>query len=355
MPAAGAEDNAMTLDERIEQRINEGLPGAWYVVAKSADLQPGAPVAVKRLGRNLVLWRDADGKACCIEDYCPHRGAPLSRGLVIDGQLSCRYHGVTLDATGTIVRVPAMPECPLEGRKALDAYTTMEVADAIFAWFPSADQIEPQPYDVPFELTDGAYAHFLCTATWECNYRYALENLADPMHGIYLHVDSFTLAYGSKQDVMKLERSDDGFTVARAGQQGENFDWAEAHVDCALPYFRIDIPYPPAAGPGGPMRIIALLTPVDETNCQIFFWRCRKVSGLEREVWRFMYRAVFEPRHWHVLEQDRDMLRALPDDARKREMLYQHDVGVGAIRRILGRRAREQVEAEMRNEMRIAN
>ena len=40
------------------------------------------------------------------------------------------------------------------------------------------------------------------------------------------------------------------------------------------------------------------------------------------------------------------MLSAMPDDARMREMLYQHDVGVGALRQILTRAAREQIEAE---------
>jgi hypothetical protein len=27
-----------------------------------------------------------------------------------------------------------------------------------------------------------------------------------------------------------------------------------------------------------------------------------------RDTWRFLYRTKLEPRHWHVLEQDREML-----------------------------------------------
>ena len=38
---------------------------------------------MKALGRNLVLWRDAAGALNCLEDYCPHRGARLSRGEVL--------------------------------------------------------------------------------------------------------------------------------------------------------------------------------------------------------------------------------------------------------------------------------
>ena len=44
----------MDINQRIEQRINQGLLGQWYVVAKSAELQPGRPLGVTRLGRNLV-------------------------------------------------------------------------------------------------------------------------------------------------------------------------------------------------------------------------------------------------------------------------------------------------------------
>lgn len=337
----------MDINARIEQRVNQGLLGQWYVVAKSVDLKPGSPLPVQRLGRKLVLWRDAAGKAHCVEDYCPHRGAPLSRGLVIDGQLSCRYHGVVVDGTGRIARVPAMPECPLEGRKAVEAYTVKEAADGVFIYMPSAANPEPHGFELPHEIAGDEYAKFLCTATWQSNYRYAFDNLADPMHGCYLHAGTFTLDYGSKQDVMKAEKLDDGVFISRVGQQGTNFDYVHSHIDRAVPYFRVDIPYPMAAGPGGLLRILTFVTPIDERNCQIFFWRCRNVQGLDREVWRFMFRAVFEPRHWQVLEQDREMLAAMPDDARRREMLYQHDVGVGAVRRLLAKRAREQVEAEM--------
>ena len=94
------------------------------------------------------------------------------------------------------------------------------------------------------------------------------------------------------------------------------------------------------------MRILTFLTPVDENTCRIFFYRTRKITGLTREIWRFLYRARFEPRHWRVLEQDREMLSAMPADARRREMLYQHDIGVSRLRKTLVSRAKAQIEAE---------
>jgi hypothetical protein len=95
------------------------------------------------------------------------------------------------------------------------------------------------------------------------------------------------------------------------------------------------------------MRIVGYVLPVTATTCKVFFWRMRKVEGLARESWRFLYRAKLEANHWAVLEQDRVMLEGMPDDARKREMLYQHDLGISRIRQILTRAAKQQIEAEV--------
>lgn len=334
----------------IEERVNSGLLGQWYPVAKSVEIKSNVPLGVKVLGMKLVLWRGAEGKINCIEDFCPHRGAPLSYGEIHEGNIGCRYHGVIVNGEGTVVRVPAMPECALEGRKALKDFEVQEVYDAVFVYIPSVSQPKAPPLALPPEFTDPAWAGFLCTAMWESNYRYALDNLADPMHGCYLHSESFTLAYGSKQDLMRLDKTDNGFHITRVGQVGDNFDWSEFVVDDSSMYCFLDIPYPPAAGPGGNMRIIGYCTPLDDTSCKVFFWRMRKVEGLERESWRFIFRAALEERHWNVLEQDRVMLEGMPDDARKREMLYQHDLGVSRVRQILTRAAKQQIEAELAQE-----
>ena len=94
------------------------------------------------------------------------------------------------------------------------------------------------------------------------------------------------------------------------------------------------------------MRIVGYVLPMGPRQCKVFFWRMRKVQGFERDSWRFLYRARLEANHWNVLEQDRVMLEGMPDDARRREMLYQHDIGLAHLRRALNRAARAQIEAE---------
>ena len=336
-------NNRLTL---IEERVNQGLPARWYPVCKTVEVRSHRPYAAKVLGQKLVLWRDADGNIQCINDHCPHRGAPLSLGEVHEGKIGCRYHGIIMTGEGIIERVPAMPECAYEGRKTNDAFVTKEINDAVFVFMPSEFQKEPVEFVVPEEFEDPDWTGFLCTAHWKANYRLALDNLADPMHGCYLHAQSFTLAYGAKQDLVKLNEHDLGFRVSRVSQVGDNFDWVEMRVNSAGISCQLDIPYPPAAGPGGNMRIVGFVCPLDENNCKVFFWRMRKVQGLEREAWRFMYRANLEARHWHVLEQDRIMLEQMTSDAGKRDMLYQHDLGVSKMRQLLNQAAAEQIKAE---------
>lgn len=340
--------------EQIEYRLETGLLGQWYVVGKSVQVQLGKPYGVKALGRHLVLWRDVAGKLQCVEDYCPHRGARLSRGEIHDGLIACRYHGVTLDGTGTVLRVPAMPGCALEGRKAVDAYEVLEANDAVFVFFPSAEKPKAPPLALPEEFSDSSWASFLCMGKWDCSYLFVYDNFADPMHACYLHADSFTLAFGAKQDVMKLEERPDGFYIAKVAQQDVNLDWTHMVMDGDQVYCRLDIPYPAAMGPGGPFRIIGYATPIDENSCMTFFWRFRQVQQTARESWRFLYRATQEFRHWFVLEQDREMLSHIPPDAHKREMLYQHDVGVSRMRRTMMRRAKAQIEAEETRNTRAA-
>ena len=89
--------------DQVEERLTTGILGQWYAVAKSVQVKRDKPQAVMALGRHLVLWRDTAGKLHCLEDYCPHRGARLSRGEVNADNISCRYHGVTLDGSGTVI------------------------------------------------------------------------------------------------------------------------------------------------------------------------------------------------------------------------------------------------------------
>jgi phenylpropionate dioxygenase-like ring-hydroxylating dioxygenase large terminal subunit len=210
------------------------------------------------------------------------------------------------------------------------------------AGVPTGFRLADYDFEYPEELVADAWSHMLCTAHWNCNYRFAIDNVMDPMHGAYLHAVSHSMAEGDKSAEMKLRLTETGLVFEKTSQRDVNFDWVE-FGDTGCLWLRLAIPYQKKFGPGGPFGIIGFATPVDERHCRVFFWRTRKVAGWQRGVWRFLYRNRLEGLHWAVLEQDRVILENMAPDARSREFLYEHDQGMARVRKLLEKRARDQV------------
>jgi hypothetical protein len=77
-------------------RTGPGTPGGalfrryWQPVALSEELPAGgAPVPVRILGEDLVLFPDDAGRPGLLGLHCSNRGADLSYGRVEDGGLRC--------------------------------------------------------------------------------------------------------------------------------------------------------------------------------------------------------------------------------------------------------------------------
>ncbi|MFB4319497.1 recombinase-like helix-turn-helix domain-containing protein [Actinomadura sp. 21ATH] len=323
--------------------VRLGLRDRWYALCRSEEVRRGQLTRLERAGEELLLWRDAAGTVHVQEDRCPHRGARLSRGVHMGDRIACEYHGVQVDAEGVVVSVPGSPGCALEGKRSLRTFPAVEHADAVFAWFGDPEGGEPAPFVLP-EGIGGEWEHFLAYVEWDAPWVYSLDNLMDPMHGAFLHRKSHTMAGGKREAVFQIRDTDTGFVFEKTDQAGVNFDWSE-WIDTAMQWVRLEIPYPATAGPGGPFRIVCTATPINENQHAAFFWRCRKVGGWERDVWRFLYKTRLEERHWAVLEQDRRMEEAMPLDAWDRENLYQHDLALVRLRRLLRNEARKQIRA----------
>lgn len=321
-----------------------GLRDRWYAVCPSHFVKPGEIKHVRRLGQDWILFRKTNGEVSMLEDRCPHRGAPLNQGTHLGNAVGCKYHGVQVDGDGVVVSVPGMPGCSIEGQRLVTAPVVKEHSGAIMAWFGLNPEEEPVELVMPDPLMDEEISSFLCYAEWDSNWRFGLENLLDPMHGTFLHHESHSMNEGDTQAKFQIRESDRGFFFEKTDQKGVNFDWVEL-CHTGVDWVDLSIPYPSSTGPGGPFGIVGMVVPIDDESSGVFFWRYRKVSGWLRDTWRFLYKTTLEPRHWHVLEQDRVMLEAMARDADAAENLYQHDLGVMRIRRLFRKEAKKQAKA----------
>lgn len=84
------------------------IPNQWYPILQTSEIQREKPTGVRRMGEELVLWRDLDGTLVCQTARCPHKGANIGDGRLKGNTVECPYHGFRFDAEGTCKVVPAL-------------------------------------------------------------------------------------------------------------------------------------------------------------------------------------------------------------------------------------------------------
>ena len=173
-------------------RTGPGTPGGalfrsyWLPVALCADVpQGGAPLPLKILSEDLVLFRGEDGTLGLLGLLCPHRCADLSYGRIEDGGLRCLYHGWLFDKMGRCLDQPAEPEnSTYKNEIRHTAYPVVEKAGVVFAYMGAGD---PPPFpDYEFLRVPDEY-RAIYKVQLECNYFQACEGDFDPSHVSYLH------------------------------------------------------------------------------------------------------------------------------------------------------------------------
>ena len=328
----------------LDAALESGLKDLWFPVCPSGFVKE-SPVSLRRMGYKIALWRDQAGQVHALEDHCPHRGAPLSMGVILGDRIACPYHGVEVRDDGVVTRVPGSPGCKLEGARATRRFHVTESNGAIFLYNASNPNLDKAPpLQLPEQLTSPEWSSFLCYVEWGCDYRYVIDNVMDPMHGAYLHKQSHTMSEGDISADFQIRDLPDGFVFEKKGQRDVNFDWTDWREQGNIHTMLLEIPYPKTGGPGGNFTIVGAFVPEEKNVSGVFFWRCRKVQGWMRDTWRFLYKNRLEARHWAVLEPDRVAVEAMEPNANVREFLYQHDMGIVRLRRRLKTLAQQQLD-----------
>ncbi len=125
--------------------------------------------AVRLLGQDLVLFRDAKNRWGLLDRDCPHRGADLSFGRLEsaaegasggDG-LRCPFHGWKFAVDGTCTETPAEPVgSKLCERVRQRSYPVVERGGVVFAYL-GPEGSEPPPFPGVRLLRGTGHAH-LC-------------------------------------------------------------------------------------------------------------------------------------------------------------------------------------------------
>jgi nitrite reductase (NADH) small subunit len=74
----------------------------WQAICQLGDIPSQGARIVERPGHdNIAVFRTLDDQVFAMVDRCPHKGGPLSSGLVHGHAVACPLHNWTIDlATG---------------------------------------------------------------------------------------------------------------------------------------------------------------------------------------------------------------------------------------------------------------
>jgi nitrite reductase (NADH) small subunit len=69
----------------------------WIEIGKLEDIPPLGTRVVRIADEAVGIFRTADDRVFALRDRCPHRGGPLSQGIVFGTQVACPLHDWVID------------------------------------------------------------------------------------------------------------------------------------------------------------------------------------------------------------------------------------------------------------------
>lgn len=158
----------------------------YHPIARTEEITE-KPRTFTLLGERLVAFRTDTG-ICAFKDVCVHRGAALSLGRVVNGNIECPYHGWQYNTEGKCVRIPSLkPNEPIPSRAKAITYPICEMADLV--WVALEQPIAPFP-SYPEEWAYGRPDMRSTLAgmyDWPVDAGRAVENFLDVGHFPFVH------------------------------------------------------------------------------------------------------------------------------------------------------------------------
>lgn len=181
--------------EQTGQRVPNGMlednypRNMWWVAAR-ADEVTGKPLARWILEMPVVMYRLAGGTPVALDDRCPHRWAPLSKGEVVNDQIVCPYHGLEFASNGKCSKIPTQDIIP--PAMCVRSYPVKESGAFIWIWMGDADEVDK--HDPPIDMSYTTDPNWSVVGGYydvACNWIMIRENVMDLTHIAYLHKSTF--------------------------------------------------------------------------------------------------------------------------------------------------------------------
>lgn len=350
------------------------LENAWYVAAWSDEVAR-TPLARTLLEQAIVFYRKEDGTPVAMQDRCPHRFVPLSRGEVRGDEIMCGYHGLTFDAGGRCTHERANDLS--HERFCLRTYPVLDRYGSVWIWMGEAALADPdliprfEFFDAPTHIIAGRGLTYV-----RANYTLEIDNLLDLSHLDFVHAKTISNGLVTSGEYNVYQKGDtvhSDWSIPRTPAPRQFADliemskdprWDATKGDMIVDHWldmRWDAPgtlfldvgvAPPGTNRAAPIDMMQAhyVTPETETTTHYFWVYSMTALGQPQELLDGFLKVV----HIAFDDEDRPMLEvqqasmASTDFWAEEPMVLAEDAGAVRARRVLDKLIREEAAGKSR-------
>ncbi len=156
----------------------------WHCVGEAKDFRDGNLHSLRIFGTKLVAFATKDGEISVLDGYCPHMGADLAQGEIVDDRVVCPFHHWAFEASGRCGDIPYCKRIPPKAKT--KRWLTCEVNNLLFVWNnpegkPPAEGVEI-PYFPEIDSPEWNTDWHMDKLIIETNPRELVDNLTDAQH-----------------------------------------------------------------------------------------------------------------------------------------------------------------------------
>ncbi|MGB7035736.1 MAG: Rieske 2Fe-2S domain-containing protein [Xanthobacteraceae bacterium] len=291
------EENELLCRVEGDATMGQFMRRHWVPACMSEEVaEPdGAPVKVRLLGEDLVVFRDSDGRLGVLDEYCPHRRVSLALGRNEECGVRCLYHGWKMDVEGNVLEMASEPpESGLVEKVKMKAYPAREAGGLVWTYMGPAETMAEfeRPAFAPTEKTNVSIVKVHVHANWA----QVVEGQIDSAHSSSLHssemrpakvdgakaVDKLWLRPSTdKAPRLQVERTSFGFhyvAIRRPIVNSATHDYVRKTVYVA--------PFVCLIPPNNAYNVTSVIVPEDDTHTTFYFLAWRESGGIDQEAWR---------------------------------------------------------------------
>jgi phenylpropionate dioxygenase-like ring-hydroxylating dioxygenase large terminal subunit len=297
------------------------LKNCWQVAAYGREIVAGRILARRIANEAIIFYRASDRRVVAMEDRCPHRSTPLSKGMLIGDTILCGYHGLRYDSHGKCTLIPGQSIIPPKAR--VRTYPVVERYTMAWIWLGEQDKADPALIPNVHWMDDPQWIASDGNHHIEANYKLLNDNLLDLSHETYVHAR--TIGNEAVADSPVLVKADENAVyvnkeiascnpppfyqyLARVHGTANVRRWQRTTYQ-PPGYIVIDVGVEPLEDiPGSNRvegRVINLITPETDHSSHYFWAFARNFRLEEPEVTEFLREDVRR-----TFDEDKEMLEA---------------------------------------------